>query len=433
MENKIKLNIEQDDLKETTEDKLGLIDYYQIDVENNLVEDSKINIVSELIEQHSAVMLIIDPALDGKIIYANKAAANFYGYCNEELQTMKITDINALSAQEVKLEMENAKKFERNYFHFIHKLKSGELRNVEVYSSPIEINGRKLLYSIIHDITDRKLAENSLKKANSDLINSNNIISQQLVKLNSLYNKIQESENRLIKLNSSKDIFFSIIAHDLKSPVSGFLDTLKMLSTNFSQMTIGTIKEYTTALYESAENLYNFLENLLNWSRIQRGNFRFYYNDYCLNDIIRQILKIVDRNAHLKNIKIVNEITDNIYIYSDENMINSIMGNLIFNAVKYTYSGGLIKISCSDYNKRFFLITVEDNGVGIDENLKDEIFKIDKRAIRPGTNNELGTGLGLILTKDFVEKCGGNIWFDSEAGKYTKFHFTIMKSSIINE
>ena len=222
-------------------------------------------------------------------------------------------EINVLSPDEIKEEMEHAKQYERNYFHFVHKLSNGDLRNVEVYSSPIKIKDKQLLFSIIHDITDRKIAENSLKKANADLINSNNIISQQLVKLNSLYNRLQESESILVKLNSSKDIFFSIIAHDLKSPVSGFLDTLKMLSANFSQMTIGTIKEYTTALYESAENLYNFLENLLNWSRIQRGNFRFYYNDYNLNEIVSEILKLVERNAILKNIKIEVFRTVNVY------------------------------------------------------------------------------------------------------------------------
>ena len=423
-----------DDVEKSFIDQLGLDNYFGIEKNSSQIEGNESHfLLKELFDQHSAVMLLIDSINDGRILYSNKAAEEFYGYKSEVLNNMKIMEINVLSPDEIKEEMEHAKQYERNYFHFVHKLSNGDLRNVEVYSSPIKIKDKQLLFSIIHDITDRKIAENSLKKANADLINSNNIISQQLVKLNSLYNRLQESESILVKLNSSKDIFFSIIAHDLKSPVSGFLDTLKMLSANFSQMTIGTIKEYTTALYESAENLYNFLENLLNWSRIQRGNFRFYYNDYNLNEIVSEILKLVERNAILKNIKIENNISKDIYVYSDENMLTSILTNLIFNAIKYTYNGGFVKLECKDYNTRLYLITIEDNGVGIDDYLKDDIFKIDKRAIRPGTNSELGTGLGLILTKDFVEKCGGDIWFESKPGEYTKFHFTIMKSNIINE
>ncbi len=417
----------------TNEDVLEFVNYLNL-LENNgeQVENSQL-VESEYFMLNNAVMFLFEPSLNGRIIYANSKATEFYGYTHNEMESLNVSEINSFTPLEISREMRNARKFGRNFFQFIHKLKNGELRNVVSYLSPILINGKILIYSIVHDITDRMIAQDSLKQANADLINSNNLISQQLVRLTSLYNKTQESENRLANLNSSKDIFFSVIAHDLKSPIAGFLDTLKMLSANFSQMTIATIREYTGTLYESAENLYNFLENLLNWSRIQRGNFRFYYSDYCLNDIIEQNLKIINRNAHLKNIRILNEIQDDAFVYSDENMLSSIIGNIIFNSVKYTNCGGIIKVSCSDFDDRLYLITVEDNGIGIDDGLKNDIFKIDKRTIRLGTNNELGSGLGLILTKDFVEKCGGNIWFDSEAGKYTKFHFTIMKSSIINE
>lgn len=384
---------------------------------------------SSLFYEHTAVMLIIDSNTQ-HIIDANKSALDYYGYAIEDFKDMSYHDILGMRDSEIEIELANAKKLDRKYFSMKHILKCGEIRDVEVYTSKITIQGKLLDYSIVFDVTDRKIAEKALKLANADLSNSNNIISQQLVNLNSLNNKLLINEKRLTDLNSSKDRFFSIIAHDLKEPLIGFTQRLKVISSNFFKMNMIEIQNSTKAVHESAVNLYQFLENLLEWARIQQGNFRFYFNDYDLSSIARRHIDLFKDAITLKHLNIINEIAPNTFVYTDEHMVASIVSNLLHNAIKFSNINSTIIISCSSFDKQKIQVMVEDHGIGMDVSILQKLFKLDYRIKRDGTMGEKGSGLGLILCKDLVEKCGGIIWAESTEDIGSKLYFTLMKSNI---
>lgn len=239
---------------------------------------------------------------------------------------------------------------------------------------------------------------------------------------------IIENQNRdLVKSNLDKDKFLSIIAHDLKSPFSGLLGISEVIANHFDELTPEDLKEYTTSLYESLKSQYKFLEELLEWGRYQRGTIQFNPRSFNIIVDISDSIGLLRSNADTKHISVGIDVDEDLLAYYDSNMVYTILRNLVSNAIKFTPTQGLINISAKPLNNdnNFIVVSVADSGVGMTEEEMGRLFRIDSVFTKLGTNNEKGTGLGLILCKEFAERHGGTIWVESNPGQGSKFSFTL--------
>jgi signal transduction histidine kinase len=228
----------------------------------------------------------------------------------------------------------------------------------------------------------------------------------------------------LEELNQTKDNFFSIISHDLRSPFDSILGFTEVLKNDFEELTKEELKLYLDSLYHSSRHIYSLLNNLLQYSRFQLGKTEFEQEPLSLMKIIEQNLEMLGGSALKKEIKMVNLLADDIFVFADEDMLNSILLNLITNAIKFSKRGGEITIS-AEYQNGFANISVKDTGIGMDEQTLKKIFKLDAKKSTPGTENETGTGLGLLIVKEFVEKHDGSIKVTSQPSKGSIFSFTL--------
>lgn len=234
---------------------------------------------------------------------------------------------------------------------------------------------------------------------------------------------IKKNEKALSELNATKDKFFSIIAHDLKNPFYGIMGLSEILASE-EDVDSDEIKIISKEIKELATNTYRMLENLLDWSRSQTGILEYLPQDIDLNEILEENLSHLNRFAALKKIKIISGIENNLIAFADKNMINTIFRNLISNAVKFTPAEGTIRIQ-NEPAPDSIVISIADNGVGMNEKTLEQIFRIDKTVNSVGTAGEKGTGLGLLLCKEFIEKNGGKIWVESKPGIGTTFYFSL--------
>lgn len=237
---------------------------------------------------------------------------------------------------------------------------------------------------------------------------------------------LRESENRLRDLNSTKDKFFSIIAHDLKNPLASFASITEMLLKSFDVLRNDEKKEMIQNVNFSAKKLTELLENLLTWSRSQTGRIQFTPDFINLKYVSDNTISFLKINSDKKNITLRNDIADSVEVYADTNMVSTVIRNIVSNAIKFTPEGGQICIS-AELAERIVTVTIEDNGVGIEPEGIQKIFRIDESFSTPGTSNETGTGLGLILCKEFIEKHKGTIWVESTKGVGSRFRFTLPK------
>ncbi len=233
-----------------------------------------------------------------------------------------------------------------------------------------------------------------------------------------------ELANRgLHELNATKDKFFSIIAHDLKNPFSSLLGLLAMLVSEYDNLDKEEIKELLESLHKSSGITYALLENLLHWSRSQTGKYQMNPRILVLREAVENSFQLLKHHAESKGIRLENGIGEEVSVYADEHMLQTVFRNIISNAVKFTPRGGLVRAMAQKCNG-MVEAEVRDTGVGIDEENIDKLFRIDTHHVGRGTADEQGTGLGLILCKEFVRKNGGDIKVQSERGKGSAFIFS---------
>lgn len=235
---------------------------------------------------------------------------------------------------------------------------------------------------------------------------------------------IRNHEQQLVELNATKDKLFSIIAHDLRTPFMALINMNEIVSEKIDMHEEDSAKKLLEMIHCSSQQALDLLNNLLQWSRLQAGKIEFKPKQFYLTEIIDNLLILLKANYIAKNIEITTKLNPDLQLYADKNMIEIIMQNLLSNAIKFTHKGGCIEISASKHSD-FAEIVVLDNGVGIPADKKDKLFKIESNYSSYGTERERGTGLGLILCKDFVEQHNGKIWVESEENKWSKFSFTI--------
>jgi len=252
----------------------------------------------------------------------------------------------------------------------------------------------------------------------------NMAMNEKNLQLQSANSELRESEDNLKQLNSTKDKFFSIIAHDLKNPFNALLGFSETLNQDYDDLSSDQIFTYIDIINKSATNLYQLLENLLEWSKSQTGNIRYKPEKFELQPLADTVLSTLRANAERKKISVNTDIAEDITVFADKNIIATVIRNIVNNAVKFTHQNGEIIVSAVKDGK-FVRVSVTDNGIGIDPLEQKKLFNINYNITTPGTNDEKGTGLGLILCKEFVERSGGSIWVDSEPGRGSKFIFTV--------
>jgi two-component system, sensor histidine kinase and response regulator len=252
-------------------------------------------------------------------------------------------------------------------------------------------------FGISRDITKSKLAEEEIKM-----------------------------KNELLQIiNSEKDKFFSIIAHDLRGPLSAFVAATQIITEDIQRMTIEEIREITNNMKSSATNIYSLLENLLEWSKLRRGGTDFIPVKFNLKKKINECIGVMAESARKKGIEILIYVPDDLVILADSHMFETVIRNLVTNAIKFTPKGGKVTVTAGNNSDNEMEIKISDSGIGMSPELRDRLFKLNEKTNRPGTEGELSTGLGLLLCKDFIEKHNGKIWVESEVGKGSTFSFTL--------
>jgi len=326
-------------------------------------------------------------------IYGN-TEGNYQIEFNEFIKFIHPDDIDI-----IKTNIEEAIKWDKSVnFEFRIIRPNGDVRNISSYGKITKDNTNKPVKFI---------------GANMDISES---IKAELA--------IKESERKLLQLNTDKDRFISILSHDLRSPFNNLLGLSEILIEDIRKIDIDEIEEIANNINESARNTYNLLEDILLWARAQQGKIPFNPLILSFGDICLDILKTLNPNAIAKNITISYSVPDKINVFADIDMLKTVLRNLVSNAIKFTNNGGAIKINAEE-NFENVTISISDNGVGIASDDIEKLFDISQVLTTKGTAEETGTGLGLLLCKEFVEKHGGKIWVESDVGKGSDFKFTL--------
>lgn len=381
----------------------------------NEVEKLTEPVFRDLIDSFSDPVYILSS--EGILMEANKGAVKYYGYEREELigQTPVLLSAEGKNDADLIHQMlEKTLSGEQQKFEWLAKNKRGEILPTEVSLTKSNYKGQETIFATVRDLTDTKKVVNELMLHNHEL---------------------EES-------NLSKDKFFSIFAHDLKNPFQGLLGFIDLLYEDLDELSNEQVKEYLANVRNASYHTYALLENLLEWSRIQSGKMPFTPTVFDIHEEISAVITVLDNNATQKDIKLINEVEPNIMVEADRNMIHSVIQNLVTNSIKFSNSNGRVVIRGrvpQDYTKakssvesgdRLWLeISVSDNGIGIPEEILPKLFKLNGQYSSAGTANEPGTGLGLVLCHEMVEKNGGRIWAESIPGQGTTFIFTILLSN----
>ena len=236
--------------------------------------------------------------------------------------------------------------------------------------------------------------------------------------------EIKSQNEELKKLNADKDRFMSILAHDLKSPFNSLLGFSQLLSENIRKYNIDKIEKQIKIINNSARNIFRLLEDLLMWAEAQSGKIPYEPQKLSFIDICTDVVEVLKPNANVKNITINYFTEEMIIVFADIGMLKTVLRNLVSNAIKFTNTGGQINIY-AEKTQSNITISVSDNGIGIAREILNKLFDISQTHTTKGTVNESGTGLGLFICKEFVEKHDGKIWVESEIGKGSNFKFIL--------
>lgn len=240
-------------------------------------------------------------------------------------------------------------------------------------------------------------------------------------------NRIKRQKKELQKINATKDKLFSVIAHDLKGPFNSILGFSELLSEEIDSLSKTEIKEITKMLNQQSKDAFNLLSNILDWARTQLKGIKPSPEVIDLNELTNEVIEFIDNIVQMKNIELITKVKNNTHVFADKNLLYSVLRNLISNAIKFTPERGKITIQTNEKENKIE-VSVSDTGVGMRPEQLRSIFKPKTENITTrGTNNEQGTGLGLIICKEFIEKNGGKINVTSSIGKGTTFTFTLLR------
>ncbi len=341
----------------------------------------------------------------GIVRYWNKASESFYGFSMEETKGRSLAEFIL---------------DEQGYREFLETLAMID-RTGETVRSEWDVIDKK---GVPHHIMSTLF---SLNPADSVYGTKDFIcMDVDLTDLKNAETKLLEYTSQLESLNATKDKFFSIIAHDLKNPFNAILGFSRILYNDYQELGDEEILKFVRAIRDSSENAFKLLQNLLVWSRIQTGHMEFSPELCSLTLIVNESLALTKPQAITKNIQVISAVEPSTQVYGDENMIKTILRNLVSNAIKYSHQSGKVEITATDLGREV-KVEVSDNGVGMTSDLVSKLFKIGETTERPGTANEMGTGLGLILCREFLQQHKTTMSVSSEPGKGSAFSFILSK------
>lgn len=303
------------------------------------------------------------------------------------------------------------------FTHFHNKNEKDEIEQIE-FRIVTKENKTKWIAHVCKNVYGNKGNFLGIRGSNRDITDKKKI-----------ENALYESQSKLIESNKAKDKFFSIISHDLKSPFNGILGLLNFLNSDYDTLETAEIKEMLQLLKNSSENVYNLLDDLLNWAQTQTGRMEYKFENIKINENVTEIVSLLEPNIQRKQIIIVNKMENDTIVFADKKVVSTVLRNLISNALKFTNNNGVIELETKDLGVEI-AVSITDNGIGISEENLAKIFQIEIHHTTIGTNQEKGTGIGLILCKELIEKHGGKIWVESQLGKGSKFIFTLPKGKI---
>lgn len=295
--------------------------------------------------------------------------------------------------------------------------------NTSVWAKVYFKNDKLLLLGGV-DVLQLSIQNKILHQLNSDVISLQRQLIFEKETLAKTLLELDATNKSLELLNVSKDKFFSIIAHDLKSPFNSIIGFSQLLEESVQEKDFENVELFSKIILQSSNRAMDLLSNLMQWAQSQTGRIEYKPTSVNLISIINEIGNLFKPIAEQKSIAIISELPSEIDSFCDENMIKTVLRNIISNAIKFSKPGGVIKITAIDL-KNGIKVSVSDSGIGIPEDRIGNLFKIDENYSTEGTLNEQGTGLGLILCKEFIEKHGGEIWVESELGVGSTFSFTI--------
>ena len=301
---------------------------------------------------------------------------------------------------------------------------NGEFFLGSVSVSGMNMGGEKLYLVVINDIGTQKIIEEEKQRLLEELEISKEQIEEEAGKLVSLNAQLEVSEQKLEELNAAKDRLFSIIGHDLKNPFYVITSTAEILNEDYDILTDKEKKDFIDAIGSTSSCAQKLLENLLHWARMQTGRMEYLPEILQLKRMVDNSIQLLSSQAMKKNINLIYDIDGSLIVSADKNMLDTILRNLISNAIKFTNPEGTVTV-CAEENAEFVHVMVKDNGIGMSESDLKKLFRIDVNNCEIGSSKEKGTGLGLILCKEFVEKHSGKIWVESVVGEGSVFNFTI--------
>ncbi|MGQ8335616.1 PAS domain-containing sensor histidine kinase [Sunxiuqinia sp. A32] len=328
----------------------------------------------------------------GDILDCNTMGHKMFGYTKEEMLNLNLRDLvpnefasllpdiitEEMATGDVYLEREN-------------KHRNGTIFPTEINTKFVYLNGKKRLIAYVRDISERKRVEAELKE-----------------------------------LIATKDKLFSIIGHDLRGAFNNILGFSGLLLSNMkTQDDIPLNKEYLQLIQDSAINANQLLQNLLDWALVQTNKLEFEAMHHELNSLVNDVFDQVKERAKFKSIELVNQTNPDIQVWTDKKLLRTIIRNLLANAVKYSFNEGKITVDSQFGSNKELIISVKDEGIGMSSHTLEGLFDVSQTKIKPGTNKEIGTGLGLIICKDFIEKLNGKIYADSINGEGSTFYIEL--------
>ena len=367
------------------------------------------------INENSTDLIWILDALSMELIYESASAVHMHGYTPEELKHRRPLDTLPQETKDYIMRLIQQK---------TTQFKNGEISRIHAtFETPLI---RKDSSSVWTEFSVTAITD-TLGNPIEYLGITKNIESRK-----SLEHQISKQAEELQKLHATKNRFFSIMAHDLKNPISSLLKVCEYLIENYQAKRENAVKEDIAMLHDATKHTYKLLDNLLEWSRSQMGSIVYTPTEASLLKIINDCINYSKVQAEAKNITITfdDSLDSEGLVNCDVNMIHTVLRNLVSNALKFSFNNSTIEIKITNYkqNDSYYQVSVKDWGVGIDAVDINKLFKIDEKMISSrGTNDEIGTGLGLILCKDFIDKHNCKIWVESKKGKETTFFFILPK------
>ena len=367
---------------------------------NDIIELEKYKSVFD----NSLDVIMITNGTDGEIVDINKASENVLGFSPQELIGKHFSVLFADISENQKKSLIDELKIYGSVLSYKHiKKKDGSVCFMDLTLNIIEFSGRKYVLSNFRDASERKAFEQ----------------------------KLQKYSEKLKQLNISKDKLFSIISHDMKNAFTGLLGYSDLLTRFVEESNTEQIWSLASEINGTAKNIFNLFDNLLQWASFNTGRFNYSPEQFDTFDLISETVDILSMNASKKNISIeILPESSPVNVFADYNMIRSVIQNLLANAIKFTNESGKIVVSVSSGKSDVF-ISVSDNGIGIEETRIKELFLLETARSTPGSSNERGTGLGLILCKELIEKNNGLISVESKLGSGSKFTVSLPKQNFI--